>query len=405
MRRLAFVAVIVLCWMHSGCRSHPASQPVTGAAPVVRVLLMSQISSANLAATANPMVQVGDGSARSVGLSTAGTLPISHSAGRWTLGQTALGTGVLIITPAADGTLQINGKRYRGKLRFIPRNDTFDVINDVDIEGYLKGVIARELLRHWHPEAYRAQAVAARTYALFQIRTRSDSREFDVYDDTRSQVYGGMADETDKSVHGVDTTRGLVLATGPEGRERIFKAYYSACCGGVTQSAQDAFNDPIVEPLQAQYVGPVCGDAPRFNWGPIVFTKAELTRRIRAYGARRNGPERNIADVRSIEIARQNEFGRPVQYIVTDTRGTRFAFNSEQMRWAINTDPAGGATIHSGFFKPVNEANTIRLVEGHGHGHGVGLCQYCTQARATQNQRYDLILKQAYPGAKILRAY
>jgi stage II sporulation protein D len=324
----------------------------------------------------------------------------------WQVGSQRIAPGEITLEPDGEGLLRLEKTRYRGRLRFVPRGPgKFDVVNDVDIESYLKGVVARELLWDWHFQAYRAQAVAARTYALYQARTRDSDASFDLHADTRSQVYGGVDGESSKAVDAVQTTRGLVLAYGPEGRERIFKAYFSSCCGGVTASVQDTFNEPVIEPLQSQYVGSLCSASPRYNWGPVTFSKSELTRRIRAYGARRNGPEQRIAAVVSIDIAAQNPHGRPSRFLVTDANGNRFSFTSEQMRWAINSDAGSGPTIPSGFFKPVNEPDAIRLVEGHGHGHGVGMCQWCTQARAAQGMRFDQILRLAYPGAILVRAY
>ena len=67
---------------------------------------------------------------------------------------------------------------------------------------------------------------------------------------------------------------------GPPGQEKIFKAYFSSCCGGITQSATDAFGDPYIPPLSDQNVQNLCNASPRFNWGPIVIAKSELTSEV-----------------------------------------------------------------------------------------------------------------------------
>lgn len=388
-----------------GCQgSQPAVQ--SSVAPVIRVRLVADASRVAIGSNATvSVIQQGQPLAR-LQLPAEQLVDVTRGEQFWQVGSQRIASGEITLEPEGDGILRLEKTRYRGRLRFVPRAPgKFDVVNDVDIESYLKGVVAREMLWDWQFQAYRAQAVAARTYALYQARTREDDAGFDLHADTRSQVYGGVEGESSKAVDAVETTRGLVLAYGPQGRERIFKAYFSSCCGGVTASVQDTFNEPVIEPLQSQYVGSLCSASPRYNWGPVTFSKSELTRRIRAYGARRNGPEQRMAAVVSIEIAAQNPHGRPSRFLVTDSNGNRFSFTSEQMRWAINSDAGNGATIPSGFFKPVNEPDTIRLVEGHGHGHGVGMCQWCTQARAQQGMRFDQILRLAYPGAILVRAY
>lgn len=389
----------------AGCRG---SQPATerGSTPVLRVRLLADTSRVSLAAASTlTVMQNGETLAR---LQLPGGQPVDVTRGEqsWQIGSRRVASGEIALIPDVDGTLRVEQTRYRGSLRLVPRGPgRFDVINDVEIESYLKGVVAREMLRDWDFQAYRAQAVAARTYALYEAKTRDSDATFHLHADTRSQVYGGLDGESAKSIEAVETTRGLVLAYGPEGRERIFKAYFSSCCGGVTASVQDAFNEPVIEPLQAQYVGALCSASPRFNWGPVVLGKSELTRRVRDYGARRGGAEKNIGEVVSLEIAAQNPFGRPSRFVVTDARGNRFSFTPEQMRWAINSNAGSGPTVPSAFFKPVNESDVIRLVEGHGHGHGVGMCQWCAQARASQGMRFDQILRLAYPGSILVRAY
>ena len=100
-----------------------------------------------------------------------------------------------------------------------------------------------------------------------------------------------------KSRRAVEDTAGIVVAYGPPGEEKIFKTYFSACCGGITQSAADAFGEAYVVPLSDQDVQGLCRQAPRFNWGPIEISKAELTRRLRLYGQRRDRGVRSMAEL------------------------------------------------------------------------------------------------------------
>src|SRR5205085_8957185 len=127
---------------------------------------------------------------------------------------------------------------YRGKFRFIPVGGTrFDVINELDVDAYLASVVSKEMLVGWHDEAYKAQAVVARTYALDEKQTAGLDRYWDVWPDTKSQMYGGIPGETAKSRAAVTETAGVVVACPDNaGNPKIFKAYFSSCCGGISQA-------------------------------------------------------------------------------------------------------------------------------------------------------------------------
>jgi stage II sporulation protein D len=239
---------------------------------------------------------------------------------------------------------------------------------------------------------------------------RGKGSYFDLYPDQRSQVYGGYEDETARSRAAAESTAGVVLAYAPSGgTERIFKTYFSACCGGVSQSASDAFGESYLVPLSDQDVQGLCSVAPKYNWGPVEISKAELTRRLKVYGAKRNRGEVNMAPLIKLEIQSVNRFNRPIRFVATDANGTRYSLSGEELRNAVN----GGATkdsperLYSSFFKVVNEPNSdvVRFVEGHGNGHGVGLCQYCSEARAEAGMRHEDIVLSAFPRAHLVRAY
>src|SRR5581483_3669977 len=108
--------------------------------------------------------------------------------------------------------------------------------------------------------------------------------------------------ETTKAVRATEETRGLVVACGSPGSERIFKAYFSSCCGGAGQSAHDAFGDPDIMPLTATANGSTCANAPKYNWPPVTISKSDLTHRIQHYGLLHNMPEKDLAPITSINI-------------------------------------------------------------------------------------------------------
>lgn len=404
---LSVLIAMLLC-LAAGCsqQTAPTPTPKSPQGPVVRVKLLSDQKQVTLTAAQPPLVRVAsDPSPKRLNVAPGTPLTLARAGSGWSLGNLSVGSGDLTITPAADGSVSINGKPYRGRYRFVPTSaGAFDVVNDVDIDGYLKSVVPREMFPNWDQQAFKAQAIVARTYALYTART-TGGQHWDLFPDTRSQVYGGLASESAKAVQAVDETAGVVVAHGPPGKEKIFKAYFSACCGGVTQSAWDAFGDAYTIPLSERNVGPVCNMAPRFNWGPIVVKKDELTRRFRAWGAAKDRPEKNIQSVQTIRVAASNRYGRPVRFEVVDVKGTRYSWRSEELRWAVNAEAQKGTTLNSSFCKIVDEGDAIRFLDGHGHGHGVGMCQWCAQARALAGWPHENIVLWSFPASTLVRAY
>jgi len=376
------------------------------------VRLLVARDSVPLRAALAPTVQTASEKiAHRLNLPPSSDIPLNLVDGQWHIGNVTIpGTGTLTLWQVEDGSVAVNGKTYRGRFRFVPAGgDTFDVINDVDVDSYLKSVVPRELLRRWNEETYKAQAIVARTYALYEAKTAGVNRQWDVYPDQRSQVYGGFDDETEKSREAVDETSGVVVAYGNSGKERIFKTYFSACCGGVTQSSLDAFGEPFLVPLCDQNVHGLCSVASNFNWGPIEIRKDELTRRFRLYGQRRHRGEQDMAMLARLEIAAVNRFDRPIRFTAIDANGTHYVFTAEELRNAINGGVTAQSPQHlpSAFMKIINEPGSavVRFVEGHGSGHGVGMCQWCSEVRAEAGVRHEDIVLAAYPRAKLVRAY
>ncbi len=410
---LPFVLLLLLALMLPplGC-SPKSSASRQGDARIVRVRLLAGVDQANVTLDHPPAISTDAGkSRRKLGVDAGQTVVVALTPSGWTLNGTLAGTGTLEIFPSVDGSASINSLPYRGSFRFVPAGGgRFDVVNDVDVESYLQGVLAKELFADWHPEAYRAQAIIARTYALYEAGMSPESRHWNLHPDERSQVYGGIKAETEKANAAVAATRGVVVVWGPTNQEKIFKAYFSSCCGGVSASVGDAFKEPVTPPLDARYNGNTCSMSPRYNWGPVTLRKDELAKRFRAWGERAGHPLAKINGLANIEIATTNSFGRPRRFTITDNAGQQYVISSEETRWALNATPpgvrsAGGITAYSGFFKPVDLGDSIQLIEGHGFGHGVGACQWCMQGRAVAGEAFvDIVLK-AYPQSKVVRAY
>ena len=407
------LAVATFCFAAlGGCdaASAQAAESEEPPAPLIRVLLANRVDEAGIEATRPPTLSGG-----ALGEVVRLALPhepvsVSLTPAGWHIGNRTFPRGTLILTPAEDGSVRLNSKRYRGALRFVPRKDherQFDVVNDLDIESYLLGVLPSELPVWFHPTTYQAQAVVARTYALWELKTAGPGRGvFDVFDDDRSQVYGGMDAESSTGRRAVDATRGqVVIHETPDGL-RIFKAYFHSTSGGTTLGVESAFNEPAIEALSAQSLDDL-SKASRFHrWDPVLISKEDMTARMKAWGERRGHPIKNIGKVNRLEIAATNEFGRPTRFEVVDTRGNRYSLIPEEVRWALNTGlKRGDSRIHSGFFTPINNDTNIVISDGRGWGHGVGMCQFTADAWARMGKDHLEIVTSSYPGTSVVRAY
>lgn len=200
-----------------------------------------------------------------------GAVRLRSSAGR------TLATCGPRLRAAGQGTIRIGGELFRGALEVVPTSSdagSLNAVNAVALDHYVKGVIPNESPPSWPLAALRAQAVAARSYAL---TGRIDGNGFDLYDDTRSQVYDGIASEDARSNRAADETRGEVLRYGGE----VAQAFFSACSGGHTESVQNVFFGPPV-PYLVGVRDPYDRYCPLHTW-TLRFSGAEISAKLDAY--------------------------------------------------------------------------------------------------------------------------
>jgi SpoIID/LytB domain protein len=165
------------------------------------------------------------------------------------------------VTAASDSRLavRVGNKEYRGEIHLvINRRGRINVINAVSMEDYLPGVVPMELPPGPYPaiEALKAQAVAARTYALANRNQHGDDG-FDLYDDARSQVYAGLTGERDLSNRAVEETRGMVAVfVDQAGNASPIQALYTANCGGRTENNEAVFGGAALPYLRGVACAP-----------------------------------------------------------------------------------------------------------------------------------------------------
>lgn len=396
-------------------QSAPASRPAGTSAPdrpaldrSIRVLLAREVSDCLLSIT-EPFDVCDPRSATVLAtIDHPEPLPVSFADGtvRFSQVERTFNAAVLDLSPRAAGLVGFQTaqgpRRYRGRLRFIRRSPaTVAIINIVDMEDYLLGVVPAEMPADFEPAALRAQAIAARTFAWYQKRFYGPKRDdWDVLDNEGSQVYVGLQGES-RSPAGVQAVRdtcGIVCACDtPEG-PRIFPAYYSSTCGGVSRPGPRRKGEPEFPVLAGDVVCDFCAPSPAYRWPAVRISRKQITERLRERYPRIAA----IGPIAGLEITARTPMGRPLQAEVYDASGRRELLDIEDFRLAV--DPTG-RTLKSAYFTPVVQGDAIVFTDGRGYGHGWGLCQYGANSLAQAGKTATEILKFYYPGSCIVRAY
>ncbi len=147
---------------------------------------------------------------------------------------------IFIQNPESKGFLATKKRWYRGDIIIYNIAGTLTIVNSLPLEEYLMGVVPAEMPSKWNEEAHKAQAIAARSYALANLNKRG-SKGYDLKDTPADQAYGGASSETPQTTHAVLSTRGEVLTYN----NKIIPAYYHAASGGRTISAGEVWNHDL----------------------------------------------------------------------------------------------------------------------------------------------------------------
>ena len=176
--------------------------------------------------------------------------------------------------------LALGGRGYRGELLVEGSSGSLSAVNVVPLERYLRGVVTWEMPFYWQPAALEAQAVAARSYALSQLKP---AQSFDLYADARDQMYGGIRAESRAADLAVGATAGEVLTWNGS----VALTYYSSTSGGRTEAVSDALPGMPSIPYLVPVSDPYDGISPHHRWGPIRVSAHQLAARLRLPGANR----------------------------------------------------------------------------------------------------------------------
>jgi stage II sporulation protein D len=195
---------------------------------------------------------------------------------------------------------------FRGELVAVPAGDGLYAVNRIGIDDYVQGVVPNEMPSSWPADALRTQAVAARSYAL---STAVDGDGFDLYDDTRSQVYDGLSSETAATNRAVEDTAGEVIEAG--GRTAV--AFYFSTSGGETESSQYGFAGGTPHSYLKGVRDPYDGVSPYHRWR-VTMSQGEIEDRLGSLVAGR---------LRRIEVVKTGVSPRIVRARVVGSGGKR----------------------------------------------------------------------------------
>jgi len=306
---------------------------------------------------------------------------------------------IVRLEPLNDGTVNIDGTNYHGNILIHNENDKISLVNEVNVEDYLSGVIGKEIGNSSPEAALKTQAITARTFAIYEQRTSSyknEKRIFDLYDDQRSQVYGGIDSETSVTIKVVRETRGTVLAYN----NKLVKTFYSSTCGGYTEPAWEIFPNDIekgLPPLAGGKCG-YCTSSKYYNW-KATFKKDELLKILL--------PDKSEKMLQSLTTSRYLPGGHVAQIAVTisgEPNNIVLDAYSEFRRRINSIGTSPNKNIRSTLFEIKDIGDSYQFI-GKGWGHAIGLCQVGAINMASLGWDYRTILQYYYPQADIVKIY
>ncbi len=289
--------------------------------------------------------------------------------------------GQLWIEPQNEGLVWIGDRWYRGRLLIMPTDEGITAINYVDIEHYLYSVVGGEMIPSWPLEALKAQAVSARSYALYH-REKTADKIYDVGNDTFWQVYGGVQDEYISTQQAVEATAGQVLAY----KGAVIEAVFHSSSGGHTENVEDVWQE--ARPY-LRGVPDYDQQAPVYEWTE-TFTIEKL-----------QGLIEGVGNVISITPQETTPHGRVKTLKVVGDRGEKI-ITGAQFRQALNLRSTLFTVQAMGTGDKTTATKTFQ-VQGRGFGHGLGMSQYGAYAMAAQGATYQDILRHYYTDAFLAR--
>ncbi|NLY21669.1 MAG: SpoIID/LytB domain-containing protein [Tissierellia bacterium] len=339
---------------------------------------------------------------------------------------------ILLGNIGSNSVVTVNGKKYRGYISFVINSNRLNIINKVEVDDYLKGVLPKEMSQSFPIEALKAQAIASRSFAYVN-KDKYIKNGYNLDDTTASQVYGGMEVETDKTNQAVDETRGIMMYYNGD----VANAFFHATSGGVTEASKDAWNGEYIPYLQS-IEDPYSTKHKSTNW-EISYSLSELTKLL--------SNKDDFGNINGLEITSRTSSGRAKEITIygSNKTGTMTASNfrnslgNTKCKSTLFEILGGSSTVtqideakieeilsrpnpkyatDEGEIEVVNFYKLIALsentttsnssvssddivIKGKGYGHGVGMSQYGAMEMAENGMDYKDILEHYFRGVSI----
>ncbi len=275
----------------------------------------------------------------------------------------------------ARGEVILSGMKYSGNIEVWKGEGGLYIINEISLEDYVKGVVASEEGSKWDSEALKAQAVAARTYALYQRMNNVTSKmRYDLTSTVLHQVFKGN-DIPAKIAKAVDETKGEVLTY----KGSLIIAYYHSTSGGMTEDPVEVFGKsyPYLKSIETN-----CELSPYFMWEKRIPV-ADIEKAMKVSG---------LKDI----IIDSYTVSNRVKVFRLVTANGEVEVSGPQFRKSIGWDE-----LPSTLITDITRDGDTYIIEGKGYGHGVGMCQWSALEMAKEGKNYKEILSTFYPGTTI----
>jgi len=304
--------------------------------------------------------------------------------------------------PKSKQNLDYNKKTYTGKLRLTFYGNQVGLVNILDLEDYIKSVVASELgklITQQNIEAVKATIVCVRNYSAMKIKEGKDT--YDVFDDERDQLYNGSVKGNSVLDKAMESTKNQILLFD----NQIAYTFYFSSCGGFTEDCEHVF--PNISESYMRGVkdgdGPYCKISPSFNWEETYNEKQIISLLVQAGYLESN--DWHLIDI-GIESRYLSERVNDLNILVKDEQGEdkQIDLQGNSIRSVIKTNK-GKSLLKSTVFdvavkKKNNKIEEIKFI-GKGNGHGVGLCQWGAIGQAKAGKNYREILEFYFPGTKL----
>lgn len=280
---------------------------------------------------------------------------------------------------AAQARDENSALHVSGVVQLVRRGKNRLLVNHVDLEEYVKGVVPAEVNSTWHPEMLKVQAVATRTYALYQ-RMLNSARDYDVVAGIQDQVYRGRQGIDDRVVAAVESTRGIVVTY----QGAPIYAAFSSTAAGVTEDAMTVWSKDL--PYLKGVECPFDIESPYYQWRASVRIET-LEKNLRQQGF-------SVGAISHVAPQSYSRAGRVATLRVVHSNG-ELVIRGEDLRKAV------GYTIVPSTQFTVQSIGQDLILSGYGAGHAVGLCQWGAKELAELGYSFSSILSYYYPGTEL----